>query len=310
MRRADQLVTVIRRQSENEQIDPDDGISTDEVIQFMNDGQERLESAIVRLHEKAFVKDDFIDLVQNQEIYTLPFGTFINHSLVSVEYSFTGRAEDYIPLRRGKHIERVSFRGFPSFYIPRVREVIVNPISDRSVVAGLRIAFNAKHPRMDLRRGVITSITNTAGVLTDFIVDASSGVVSYDASDFDEFDRISVCDVDGVQTANNIPLAAANSDGTLTVRSGFVLPVATQSIAVGDYVTLGENSGTHLQMPQICEKYLIEYATWKMLMRDSSTDSQEHAAVVSALEADIVASFAEISSDIDRIPIINADYIW
>lgn len=309
MRRATQLITVIRRQSENVQIDPDDGIEDEEVLQFMNDGQERLESAIIRTHEKSFAEDSFTDLQNGTEIYTLPFGTYINHNIISVEYSFTGQAQDYIPLRRGKLIERTSFRGFPTVYIPRKREIIVNPIPDRSIVNGLRITANPKHPRMDKRRGIVTSVTLVGSAVTSLVVDATSGTVPYDPSDFEEFDRISVVDIDGVQQMRNIPIDNADSDGTLTVRSSFTFETG-ETIAVGDYVVLGENATTHLQMPQICEKYLIEYGTWKMYMRDSSSDSQEQGGVVSALEKDIVDAFAEISGDVDRVPVINADFIW
>lgn len=309
MRRCQQLITVIRRQSENVQIDPDDGIGDDEVIQFMNDGQERLEAAIIRTHEKAFAADSFVDLVADQEIYVLPFGTFINHNIITVEYSFTGQATDYIPLRRGKLIERTSFRGFPSMYIPRVREIIVNPIADRSITSGLRITTNPKHPRMDKRRGIVTAVTLSGSAVTNLVVNATSGDVPYNPSDFEEFDRISVVDADGNQQMKNIPLDSANSNGTLTVRSSFTFETG-ETIAIGDYVVLGENATTHLQMPQICEKYLIEYGSWKMLMRDSSADSTEQAVVVGAVEKDIVDSFAEISGDVDRIPIINADNLW
>lgn len=309
MRRATQLITVIRRQSENVQIDEDDGIDDEEVLQFLNDGQERLESSIVRTHEKIFATDAFIDLVNNQEIYSLPFGTFINHSLIAVEYSFTGDQSDYIPLRRGKLIERTTFRGFPTMYIPRLREIIVNPIADRSITNGLRITYNPKHPRMDKRRGIVTAVTLAGSAVTNLVVEATSGTVPYDPSDFEEYDRISVVDSDGAQQMRNIPLDSADSDGTLTVRSSFTFETG-ETIAVGDYVVLGENSTTHLQMPQICEKYLIEYGTWKMFMRDSSSDSQEQAGVVKALETDIVDAFAEISSDVDRVPVINADNLW
>jgi hypothetical protein len=309
MRRATQLITVIRRQSENVQIDPDDGIEDEEVLQFINDGQERLESAIIRTHEKSFAEDSFTDLQNGTEIYTLPFGTYINHNIISVEYSFTGQAQDYIPLRRGKLIERTSFRGFPTVYIPRKREIIVNPIPERSIVNGLRITANPKHPRMDKRRGIVTAVTLVGSAVTSLVVDATSGTVPYDPSDFEEYDRISVIDVDGVQQMRNIPIDNADSDGTLTVRSSFTFETG-ETIAVGDYVVLGENATTHLQMPQICEKYLIEYGTWKMYMRDSSSDSQEQGGVVSALEKDIVDAFAEISGDVDRVPVINADFIW
>ena len=309
MRRATQLIKAIRRQSENVQIDPDDGIGDEEVLQFINDGQERLESAIVRTHEKVFATDAFIDLVQDTEIYALPFGTFINHSLIAVEYSFSGTQSDYIPLRRGKLIERTSFRGFPSFYIPRLKEILVNPIADRSVVAGLRVTYNAKHPRMDKRRGIVTAVTLVGSGVTLLTVDATSGEVPYDPSDFEEFDRISVVDIDGNQKMKNIPVETANSDGTLTVRSSFTFQTG-ETIAIGDYVVLGENATTHLQMPQITEKYLIDYAVWKMMMRDSSADASQQAQVVAALEGDIIAAFAEISGDVDQVPIINASNLW
>ena len=162
---------------------------------------------------------------------------------------------------------------------------------------------------MDKRRGIVTAVTLSGGGVTALTVNATSGEVPYDPSDFDEFDRVSVVDSDGVQQMKNMPLDSADSNGDLNVRSSFAYETG-ETIAIGDYVVLGENATTHLQMPQITEKYLIEYATWKMMMRDSSSDSAEQASVVVALEKDIVDAFAEISSDVDRVPVINADNLW
>ena len=75
-----------------------------------------------------------------------------------VEYSFSVDDGDFIPLRRGKNIERSTFKGYPSFYIPRGKQILINPIPEGSY-GRIRINYTESTPTLDKRRGVIDVVT-------------------------------------------------------------------------------------------------------------------------------------------------------
>ena len=63
-------------------------------------------------------------------------------------------------------------------------------------------------------------------------------------------------------------------------------------------------------MPDHVERYLIAYASWKILKRDSSVDYTEQESELSNMEQEIVETYADISDDIYQIPEVNDDEAW
>jgi hypothetical protein len=74
-------------------------------------------------------------------------------------------------------------------------------------------------------------------------------------------------------------------------------------------VVRGKYSSTHSQLPDICEKYLLEYCNMRIFVRDSSTDQAEVAILMQKIEATLKQAFAEPDSDPDRIPIIDSSFL-
>jgi len=58
------------------------------------------------------------------------------------------------------------------------------------------------------------------------------------------------------------------------------------------------------------ERYLIAYASWKILKRDSSIDSQEAMGELAQMESDIIEAYADVEDDITEIPVIDEDFDW
>ena len=94
--------------------------------------------------------------------------------------------------------------------------------------------------------------------------------------------------------------ATLTPDSTHTYESG-------ETIAVGDYVVSGAYTSTHPELGEEVERYLQSYAVWKVLKRDSSVDSTEAIQELGEIEADILASYADLGDDIQEIPVINND---
>jgi hypothetical protein len=65
-------------------------------------------------------------------------------------------------------------------------------------------------------------------------------------------------------------------------------------------------------LDDIVERYLIAYATFKILQRDSNiTDLGTQQQVLLEMENEIVAAYADVSDDIVEIPeIISEDDSW
>lgn len=312
MRRVEQLITQVRRATENERLPgvtgSADGISDEEFIQYLNDAQERIQSLIIKTHERVFVKEAFIHLVGSQEKYDLPDDVFNWQQVISVEFSHSGDSKDYYPLTRQKMTERRSFEGLPIGYTPFGSQILLDPVPQSGIANGIRLVYNRVLPKLDKRRGIVDTIIAVGQTITALTMDMSA-VIEPDASDFDENDYICVVDRDGAITMQAIPIDGVSSGGIITVAPSFSFEVG-ESIASGDYVMLGKLASSHSSLPDICEKYLLSYASWKIQKRDSTVDSNEAQAELALMEQDIVDSFALISEDVDQVPIINFDNVW
>lgn len=307
MRITELLIEQIRRQTENTNpLSIDDAITDDEIIQYLNDAQERIESLIVRQHNSIFAKEVLYDVVRHKEVYELPIDTYINRYIVSIEYAQNGRADYFDKLQRAVMAQRTSIDGYPCQYIPRSNEIIINPIPDNSVAGGFRITYNPRHPGLDKRRGVI----NTAEVN-----DTSKKIISlslqvndlFNSEDFNNIDYICFVDRYGNSNMRAIPIIEVQDDGTVIVDPDFTFQDGEN---LTGYVVRGKFATTHSQLPHNCEKYLLAYGAWKIFKRDSSTDSTEQQRELSAIESDIVDSFAQDNGDVQGIPIINNEFRW
>ena len=107
------------------------------------------------------------------------------------------------------------------------------------------------------------------------------------------------------------PSGGAAPSQTVTVDSSFSYDTG-ETIAVGNYIVEGPWSSTHVTIDDMVERYLIAYATFKILQRDSNlTDLQVQQNVLLEMESEIIESYAEISDDIMEIPnIISEDDDW
>jgi hypothetical protein len=306
MRRLDLLITQARRDTENVEFTDTTGIPDEDFIQYFNDAQFRIQSLILNKNAKVFNKEKEITTVANQESYDIPYDCFMGNRLESVEFSATGNVNNYYPLKQGHLHERVAgLSGVPSFYIRLDGKIMLQPRPDSSSNK-IRLIYQKKLPRLDMRRGKVSAVTLSGSSISSLTLDTSE-LLDRDALLEEGF--CSIVDKNGNLKMTRIPVEdVSESTGAVTVEAGFTFD-SDETIAVGDYIVRGNLSSTHSFLNEICERYLYSYVSWKILKRDSNTDSSEAQVELSSLEQDILESYAEPDNDVDYIPILDPQYL-
>lgn len=301
----DRLIEQVRRSTDNQDYTETSGIQTDEILQYFNDGQDELQTIICSLFRDLFQVEKVYTVTPGQEAYSIPFDAFLNERVDVVEYSPSGNAKDYYHVKQGFIRERLnSERGDPVFYIRRSGEILLQPAPQSAGL--LRVTYQKKASRLDIKRGVVSSVTLSGSSVTSLFLDPLE-MIDDDALVGEGF--ISVVDYNGTQKMRNIPISAVNTTtGEVSIRSGFTFEDG-ETISVGDCVVAGYHSSTHSTLPDQCEKYLLEYVAMRLSMRDSSVDTAEIGALLQKVEATLTTAFAQPDGDVKLVPIINTQFL-
>lgn len=313
MRRIDFLITSARRLSRNEDTPTTtSGIPDEEFIQYINDGQDRLQSLLCATKNinKIFATQKILSLVVNQEEYTIPDRVFLNKEFIQVEFSSSGAAGDYVVLDKVHLFNRdTNTSNYPVGYYRRSGKIYVNPIPSTST-GTLRVIYERTLDDLDKRRGQITTVNGLSSTtFTDIVINSTADETS--TPNLSTIDYICIVDKDGNRKAYNIPVGNYNTGtNTLTPTAGFTFEAGSgDTIAVGDYVVFGKYTTTHSQLPDDAERYLIHYCAEMIFHRDSSTDVSKQSEKLQAMETDIIKAVGSQTSEIAYVPQLNR-YDW
>ena len=312
------LIDDVRQSTENTDVSDTVGIKDGEFLRYMNDAQYRIHNLIIQNHPSIFLTEYTTAIVGDQESYTLPNKAFIGNKVTQVEYaSQTSGNNYYYPLRPGSLFERASGPGAgfsvgaPYKYIRKAGAILLTPIPTSST-GNLRITYTHRVPKLDLRRGSVASVTLDTNALTITALSFNITTDSIDSTELAKYTRISVVDEEGNVKMSNIKFTAIDTaTGVVTIDPTFVYE-SGETITAGDYIVAGKYSSTHVMLDELVERYIIAYATAKILQRDSNvTDLQAQSFVLKEMENDILAAYSDVSDDIYEIPeIISEDDSW
>ena len=309
MRSITKLIEQIRRQTENEEVSDFTGISDKEFIQYINDAQYNLQAAIVHQHPRVFIKEVVIDAVSGQEKYNLPNDTFLKNKVHNVEYSSTGAEEDYYVLEEDTIKRRnPGVSGAPVHYIRLSGQVLLNPQPQR---AG-KIRVNYVHTLRELRKASGKVLSNTPVVTSgssNWTINLDNDTFTTEVDLLDEENSVCIVDKFGNNVVSDIEIVEV-TNSAITCIPKTLSSDDVSTIPAGSMVIAGANSTTHSELDISVERYLIAYAAWKILKRDSSVDSTEAIQELQSMQAEIVKSYAMISDDVQYIPQLNSWDDW
>lgn len=307
MRNIELLINASRRATENQEYNATAGIQNEEFLQYFNDGQEEIHSILNNMFPRILMAQKIMQTYQNQEGYDIPSNCYLGTRIDFVEYSQDGTSDNYYPLKSGTLKERLNgSQSNPSFYIRSGTQLLLQPVPQQSN-ATLRVTYQKAIPRLDLERATVkTVVLDTLNKsITSLVFDPA---VNLDKDALLEEGYITIVDSDGVIQMQSIPVTAISVAGVVTVKPGFVYQTG-ESIAVGNVACRGKYSSTISQLPDICEKYMLEYCNTRILIRDSSTDQDSTATLLAKIQNTLQTAFAEPGNDPDYIPILDGQYL-
>ena len=316
MRYVGDLLTSVRERSHNQEFtvgsstsnveDVVEGIGNQQLLEFINEGQTHIQSAIINAHPVEFVVSKEISVVANQEEYSIPDNVFVNNRLISVQYTSTGSAIDYYRLPQRPLRDRFTdITSHPSWYIRRSGKILLNPIPTTGV-GKMRVEYYREADKVALRAGKVAAITDN-GTISALTIGTADDIPTLVSNIGDKY--LCICDKDGNVKEYNVSYTSYDS-GTGVFTGISHTRTGTDTITTDDYITIGKYTTTHSDLPTNCERFLVSYGAVMALKLDSSADWQDELAMLQVIKADIVDSFGDVDEDIKDFPVLDSEILF
>lgn len=318
--RVDYVIQDIRNNTDNEDFDEVVGYADEEILRFINDAQNRIHAKIIAQHASAFNEEYSLSTTSGTESYTMPYNIFLDNKIAMVEWSHSGLSDDYVKLTKVSHTLRTSGAdGHPTDYSIKGNKIYLSPVPNLSS-GTLRISFIRKPKQLNKRRGTVIATSECVDSTTapTYVRINYPNSSTIDPAELERNTRFSIVDKYGQLKMTNLILSSIGAAGTtpdlttydaqLNIDSSTVFN-SGDSIAQGDYIVPGPYATTHLDVDETVERYIRTYAEYKVLARDSSIDAKASLAELDAIEKEILASYADQSEDVYKIPEINTWWI-
>ena len=282
-------------------------MQTEEFVDLFNEAQRVLHGIVYANAPSVYVTTGTIDLVADQEAYTLPTDSFLDVNVISVEYKYGDGDNDYRKLRKRSIHERSSSQtGTPQYYIMNENQIWINPRPSEAKTSGIRVTYERQLRSLDVRRGKISSFGGTSTAPTSIVLDSTTTThadVGFAGDVIGDF--ITVVDKDGAVQMKDIPITAWDSS-TKTLTIGSFTAAAGEAIAAADWVVIGTNASTHSEFPDFCEMFLTEYVRHAILeTRGSEREAEIARTRLTQLGEQIADVYADANADITYIPEID-----
>ena len=296
------LITQCREDTGNQSYSTNTGITDAKILRALNYGLENLQGLILQTNPKLFQYEVEINLVADQEEYSIPDRIYLGTRIVNVDYSFSGESRDYVKIYETSLVERSAyFRNYVYAYIRRNDKILITPKPNISQ-GKIRVTYERQLDSLALRAGTIDSVTIGSGQITALSLDVATDVPDFITTP----NHFCVSSSEGLVKAYNVPYSAYNTtsgDFTLTATN----VVTGQTPANNDYVTIGKYTTTHANMADNLTRFIVMYANLQLLGKDSAQNakSKYFSDELEMIKQEVVRSYQEADKDDDRIQISN-----
>jgi len=277
-----------------------EGISQTLIIEFINNALTWLQSRIIANYPDEFVIQNVQNTVRDQEAYTITDNIFLNNKFIAVWYSDNGQLDSYNLLSPARIHERDTRSGKPYKYIRQNGQILLNCIPDSSQ-GKLRVAYYRALNALGLRTGIVEEVNAGNLKLTSEDVYLNSFALE---------DAQYICTADSFGNVSSYNLKVESYDRTNLIIYIDSATTPTTDVAVGDYVVIGRYTSTHIVMdnphlPNRMMDFCKVFAQARILNTDSSTDEITERTEVTTILTDIIDQFAEMTEDVQDVPITD-----
>lgn len=295
------LIDSARVKAVEEDYGDDHGKSQEFFIKALREACNRLNMYLVKTVEQIFATSIDID-GDGTNNYLLPTDIFSDQHIYNVWYSYNGEESSFEPL---SHYPRRFFNtdsGDPDYYAIYGGRLWLNTAIRAGAI--VRVEYEEKQPLPDLPRGTIFdtnfAIANGLPIATVIQLDTAT-VSAADAVRLAEADFICLQTNRGVRTAEAIEVCGYDSGTGRFSLCSSVLPTGSV-VNIGDVVTIGQKTTTHLPYDIICESFLLEYLRTEAELQDSSIDYEATKRKLDVMLAEIASTYQGLPSGPTRVP--------
>lgn len=285
------------------------GTIQEDLVRYANWAQQRAQGVVARKHNYYFeVAPKEISIVADQDTYTVPDNVYLGSRIQKVEYSRSGLARDYNRLRPfNPHSDYPRIGSHPCFYRRRGSSITLTPTPAQSQ-GSIRVHYERALDLLALRAGQVQGRTLTSTQLTALSIDTTSD--GDDVIPLSTAQYICINDQYGNVKMYNIPITSYDDSTGIVTLDAFTFAEG-ESVAVGDYVTVGKYTTTHSDLVDDFERYISEYVSERLLHKDSSVDAFEVSQMFQNMEEEIVSSLSLPDKDIARLEEVDYDpMLW
>jgi hypothetical protein len=310
MRTVTDLITAARNASRNG-ANPDGtySIPDSEIIQYLNDAQDRMQNKISSSKNiaKVFVTEAILNVTQNQANYTVPDRVLLNKQIEWVEFSADGALGNYIRLEKLHFFNRdTNTTTYPHGYFKRGNQILLQP-TPSTTQGTLRVMYEREVDDLVIPTDLVVAVY--PGAYTAKEIGVQTGSSSFATNVF-----ICISDAYGNIMLRNGLIASYNG-GLKKITlvndvSTYLQGAYTLADLANGYVNIGKYVTNISQLPDDCERYLIHYTVAELFHRDSSNDYSKQLVLVGDIEKDIIDALKTQSAELQYIPQIDRWEWW
>lgn len=313
IQRLDLLVRQARARSGNREFGDGQGVPQRDYVAYANDAQARIYNLIMQCRPTLFLKQAFITTLSGVAEYTLPTDVYLKHNLVTVQYTPNGNPQLYYPLNQRLQRSEVSIPALPDSYFLRDGKLVLSPIPMTGYTNAIRYTYQYSIPTLDIRRARIDQIINVGSGEAQIFLQEDSLLTEENVNDLSNewVDYVCVVNKDGTIVDEGMSLVGYQAGGSLVLPSIYCeTSTGADALAqVGDFIVFGKRATTHSPLPDICERYLVEYMTLRSQASDTSSETSVTSTLLRSIEAEIVDAIEMLEEDIFSIPILDPQFM-
>lgn len=301
MRRVEQLISIARELSQNQNYDSNSGVSQNVFVQHLKNAQATMLRNFVLAKSKALLNSEITAVVSSQAAYNYPTDIYLQ-AIDTLEWS--PNQIDWKVLEKCITKERLSSSvGYPFGYIPVEDGIILSPPQSSGY---LRFNYLRQAKTPEKRAGLISAVTLAAGQITALTVNISDA--SFDGTYINQDYYLCIVDKYGAVKMSNVPYTSVATGTGVFTMSAFTY-ASGESAAVGDYIIIGQNVTNKPEFKEMVEDYLIQFMVYSAKFGDASKWTEEAKKQMVALLGEVIEAYAQPDADRSSIPIINTDYL-
>jgi len=286
-RRLEEIITDARSQAYSEDYSLTEGWDDNVVARLANLGLNRLYHQITQIDNPANIEQATIDVVAGQQSYDIPYDVFMAIRIMHVRFQWGTQSYEFATLGQASIEDRFNYPiNIPDNYCIRDGKILLSPTPNVTRTGALIINYQKRMRTLDVRRGILSSKTDSPVTITLTFTSTSSKDANMEANSavLDKRDYICLVDRDGNPIVSQIPVNNYNSSTkVITAESTYSFPTdelaaLDAAIAAGTtiYVVSGQYASTHSELDTQCEDFLIEFIISRLLrLQSSASEAQE-----------------------------------